>query len=62
MKTPMNLVVIIREVGSEVCLFSQPVTLDLLAARLALMVLSISLQINSARITRGPVLRYAAGI
>ncbi len=28
MNTPINLVVIIREVGREVCLFSQPVTLD----------------------------------
>lgn len=28
MNTPRNLVVIIREVGREVCLFSHPVTFD----------------------------------
>ena len=49
MRTPKNLVVIIREVGRDVCRFSHPVTLDLVAARLRRMVLSMSLQNSRAR-------------
>ena len=54
MYTPMNLVVIIREVGREVCLFSHPVTFDLVAARFSRMVRSMSLQISRARMSTSP--------